>query len=101
MADMRVTVDDAAVKRAIDGSDGVKPLLLKRGNEIASRANALGAGYRTPKWHDRKTGETKGGKAPQYGATLGSSRTMCIVHPENYSAMKDNYLHNTMLKAKG
>lgn len=100
MADVRVTVDDAAVKRAIDDADGVKPLLLKRGNEIAARANALGADYRTPKWHDHATGETKGGKAPQYGATLGRS-VICIVHPENYSAMKDNYLHNTMLKAKG
>lgn len=101
MASDRIVIDDKKVESAIDGSQGIKPALLSYGNRIASRANSLGAGYRTAKWHDHETGETKGGKQPEYGATLGSRRTMCIVHPENYAAMKDNYLHNTMLKAIG
>lgn len=95
----KIVVDNESIMRAIYASPEIKPVLKKHGDSIAARANALGAGYVTPKWHDHETGETKGGKRPEYGATLASRRTMCFVHPENYSAMKDNYLHNTMLKA--
>lgn len=95
----RVEVDIKSIERAIYQSEGTKPALKKLGDSIAARANSLGAGYTTPKWHDHDTGEVKGGKRPEYGATLGSRRVLCIVHPENYAAMKDNYLHNTMLKA--
>ena len=101
MAKERIVIDDKSVMSAINNSQGIKPALLSYGQRIANRANNLGAGYRTPKWHDHETGETKGGKQPEYGATLGNRQVICIVHPENYAAMKDNYLHNTMLKARG
>lgn len=100
MASDRIVIDDKKVESAIDNSQGIKPALLSYGNRIANRANSLSAGYRTPKWHDHDTGETKGGKQPEYGATLGR-KCICLVHPENYAAMKDNHLHNTMLKAIG
>lgn len=95
----KVVIDDESVIRAINSSPGIKPALKKRGDAIASRANALGSGYVTPKWHDHETGETKGGKHPEYEATLANRYAICFVHPVNYAAMKDNYLHNTMLKA--
>jgi len=98
---VRVTIDHAAVQRAINTAEGTKPALKAMGENIAVRADSLGAGFRTARWHDHKTGEIKGGKQPKYGATLGNRSAICIVHPENYAAMKDNYLHNTLLKAKG
>ena len=101
MDSVRVEIDDNRVMAAINKADDIKPALKKLGTKIADQANVLGAGYRTPKWHDHDTGETKGGKQPKYGATLGNRQIICIVHPENYAAMKDNYLHNTMLKARG
>ena len=101
MGSDKIEIDEKSVMNAIYNSQGIKPMLLKYGQRIAGRANSLGAGYRTPKWHDHETGETKGGKQPEYGATLGNRRVICLVHPENYAAMKDNYLHNTMLKALG
>lgn len=100
MGDVKIEINENSVMNAIYKSDGIKPALKTYGVRIANQANALGAGYRTAKWHDRTTGETKGGKQPKYGATLGR-KAICIVHPENYAAMKDNYLHNTMLKARG
>ena len=99
MGSTKIVVDDNSVMRAINASPGIKPLLKKHGQAIASRADSLGAGYRTAKYYDREAGELKGGKRPEYGATLGTRYVLCLVHPENYAAMKDNYLHNTLLKA--
>lgn len=83
----------------------VKGALTKQASEIADRANQLGAGFRTGIWHDHKTGETRGNTQPNYGYTKAQSSTkygsIAFVHPKNYSAMKDNYLHDTMLKAMG
>lgn len=101
MADVKIELDMKSCEHACYHADGLKPILQKASNTIAARSTALGSGYRTPKWHDHDTGETKGGKAPKYGADVyhGKRGYIGIVHPENYSAMKDNYLHNTMLKA--
>lgn len=101
MAKGRIVIDEKSVINAINNAQGTKPALMKYGMRIAERSNSLGAGYRTAKFHDRATGETRGGKQPEYGATLANRKTACFVHPENYAAMKDNYLHNTMLKAMG
>lgn len=101
MDSVRIEIDENSVMAAICKSDGIKPALKGYGARIAERSNMLSVGYRTPKWHDHETGEVKGGKQPKYGATLGNRQVICIVHPENYAAMKDNYLHNTMLKAMG
>lgn len=101
MADVKVEVNMDSVEKAIYSSPGTKPALLKMGQGIARQANSIGAGYKTPRWHDHKTGEVKGGKSPEYGATAGTRKCICIVHPENYAAMKDNYKHNTLLKASG
>jgi hypothetical protein len=89
--------------RAINASPGLPGALESVTTRITATANALGSGYRTPKWHDHETGETKGGTAPVYAGDvrIGKKGPIGIVHPANYSAMKDNHLHNTMLKAKG
>lgn len=69
---------------------------------IADQANALGSGFRTGYWHDPKTHEKKGGTAPVYASEKARETAegcVAIVHPANYAAMKDNHLHNTLLKA--
>lgn len=80
----------------------VKSAITEMASDMASRANAMGAGFRTGYWHDPKTHERKGGTQPQYASERAretSSGCVAIVHPENYAAMKDNHLHNTLLKA--
>lgn len=77
-----------------------KGALTKYANEIASSANSLGAGFRTKKVHI--DGKEVGGTQPRYVSekaieTKGGS--VAIVHPKNYAAMKDNHLHNTLLKS--
>lgn len=97
--DFRLSLDMNSVYGAIYKSPGTRKALGEEAEKIAARATALGSGYRTPKWHDHQTGETKGGKAPIYEGEAGERKCIGIVHPANYAAMKDTYLHNTMLKA--
>ena len=104
MADVKVNVVlDKDAPEKIYGLPQVKGAVTKKASAIADMANQLGAGYRTPKWHDHETGETKGDTQPEYGYEKAASSTtygsIAFVHPLNYAAMKDNYLHNTMLKA--
>ncbi len=82
----------------------VKDKVSQLAGAISDRANALGAGYRTGIYHDPKTGEKRGNTQPKYASEKAKETKngcIAIVHPKNYAAMKDNYLHNTMLKAKG
>lgn len=102
-SDIRIEVDSRSVMNAINRMPGLEDALYEYSEHIAERANAISAGYRTGRWHDHLTGETLGGTPTMYGADVFNGRKgyIGIVHPENYSAMKDNHLHNTMLKAKG
>lgn len=83
----------------------VKGALTKEAGEIADRANQLSAGFRTGIWHDHATGETRGDTQPVYSFTKAQASqrygAIAFVHPRNYSAIKDNYMNNTLLKAKG
>lgn len=101
--EVKIVIDDAKVRKAVNEAKGTESKLQIVTQRIVGRANALSAGYRTPKWHDHATGETKGDKQPEYGGDVKriGSTPVGIVHPENYAAMKDNHLHNTMLKAIG
>ena len=74
----------------------VKGELTELSYEVAARANALGAGFRTGYYNGR------GGTQPRYvGERARETRkgSVAIVHPKNYAAMKADYLHNTMLKS--
>lgn len=100
---MRIEVDRKSAINAVNNAPGVEDALNSATQLIVSQANLLGLGYETPIWHDHKTGETKGGTAPEYAGDVRRVKKapIGIVHPANYAAMKDNYLHNTLLKAKG
>ena len=101
MASVNVEINQGAKEKAINESGNLLTRIDREAKRIASNANNLGAGYRTGRWHDHATGETKGNTAPKYvgESRRGKKGPIGIVHPINYAAMKDNYLHNTMLKA--
>lgn len=101
-SDLRIVINEKAAQRVINQMPSLEPKLLEITERIAGNANSLSAGYRTPIFHDHKTGETKGDTQPHYSGEVykGKVGPIGIVHPKNYAAMKDNYLHNTMLKAR-
>lgn len=103
VANVEVVIDEARLQKAISEADGLEPILLNATEAIITRANNLSAGFRTGRWHDHDTGETKGDTPPIYEGDViyGRRGYVGIVHPGNYSAMKDNYENNTLLKAKG
>lgn len=100
---VRVEIDEKALKRAVSYAPGTQPLLSKESAKIAAKANALAAGFRTGTYHDHATGETRGNTPAHYdsNARMGSKGYVGLVYPANYSAQKENHLHNTLLKAKG
>lgn len=69
-------------------------------DEKAARANAMSASYRTGKWHDHETKETKGGTKPKYVSDLEREEHSYVglVYTGNYAAMKDNDKNNTLAK---
>lgn len=78
-------------------------LLSKTAWNIAARASANGAGFRTEKTIDYATREKKGGTPPLYkakDAIFTGRKSIALVYTANYSAAKDNTLHNTLLKSK-
>ena len=80
----------------------VKGALTKEAAAIAGRANALGSGFRTQLYTRPKTREKVGGKQPVYKslpARMYNGYPVALVTEGNYSAMKDNYEHNTLLKS--
>lgn len=104
MADVvQVEIDEAASKLAVNEADGILDALRQKADEIADKANSYGAGFETERTVVWATGERVGGTQPVYGSDVkkGGKGPVGIVMTKNYAAMKDNYLHNTLLKAKG
>lgn len=103
VANVEVVIDEAKLQKAVSEAEGLFGPLSEATSEITAKANAMGAGFRTGVWHDPKTGEKKGDTEPEYTGDViyGRRGYVGIVHPANYAAMKDNYEHNTLLKAKG
>ena len=78
----------------------VKGYVSRLAGDICSQANSLGSGFRTKKCHI--DGKEVGGTQPKYGydkARESKEGCIALVHPKNYAAMKDNHLHNTLLKS--
>lgn len=100
---VKVDINQKSLERAVNFASGTGTALNNESLKIAAKANALSAGYRTPKWHDHETGETKGDTPARYdgNSKLGRKGYVGIVFTANYAAQKENHLHNTLLKAKG
>lgn len=94
--------DEKALQKACTQQKGTLDALDAVAKKIASSANSLSSGFRTEVVRDYETGQTVGGTQPRYESSSkkGSHGPIAIVYPANYSAMKDNHLHNTLLKAR-
>jgi len=101
MGDLKVVIDDAKLRKAINEASGTRQALNLAVDHITSRANSLGSGYRTAKYHRDHKSPAVGGTQPKYTGDVktGKKGPIGIVHPKNYAAMKDNHLHNTLLKS--
>lgn len=90
--------------RALGRTVGLSPEVGQRIKEICakgeSKANSMTT-YRSGKWHDHETGETKGDTKARYGSDVmrGRYSYVGIVYTANYAAWKDNLKNNTLLKA--
>ena len=99
---VKVDVSERSLERAVSYAKGTEAALRKYASKIERRANSMGASFKTGKYHRDHQSPAVGGTKPRYGSDveLGRKGYVGIVHPENYAAMKDNHLHNTLLKAR-
>lgn len=92
-------------EKIIREEPGVGEAVTRRASDISRNANALGSGFRTGFYHPGHKSPAVGGTAPEYGYEQAEKSNrygyVSTVHPLNYSAMKDTYENNTLLKAKG
>lgn len=118
---IRVSVEwSPQFEQIVMGLPQVKGAVTKEANAIAERANGMastvsGIWHETGrphdpnktggKWHDHgKSYPTIGGNEAAYRskpAKMFGGKPVAIVYSANYAAQKDNYEHNTLLKAKG
>lgn len=98
-----VEIDAKALKNVVNESDGTKAALEAATSEITGKANAMGASFRTERTYNYAQHKHVGGTQPEYAGDVQRGRQgyIGLVHPNNYAAMKDNLLHNTLLKARG
>lgn len=89
-------------------SQECKEAVTNLAKEIASKANSMSAHFRTELFYPPGSNEpleNVGNQQPKYGAinAINSAKSGCValVVEANYAAIKDNHLHNTLLKAKG
>lgn len=103
MAEIRVEMAPDFDK-IIAGLPGVGEAVTERASEVSGRANSLGSGFRTGFYHRDHKSPAVGGTAPVYGYETAEKSAkygyVSTVHPLNYSAMKDSFLNNTLLKAR-
>ncbi len=106
MADVRIEIDERKLRKVAFESDACYQLVLQKRDQSEAMANSLGSGYRTAKYHRDHKSPAVGGTQPKYGGSTSRLRTsdgvsipVGIVVTKNYAAMKDNMLHNTLLKS--
>lgn len=101
MADVEITIDEGKLRKLAFGSPETKALVEGKTSSTAAKANSLGSGYRTGLYHRDHRSPAVGNTQPSYGGDVQRRGTgyVGIVHPLNYAAMKDNHLHNTLLKS--
>ncbi len=96
-----IEIDEKALDEVTDKS--ISGIITEATQNVQSTTMSMSAGFRTGIWHDHGTGETLGDTAPEYAySTRDNGRGLVgLVYTGNYSAMKDNYENNTLLKAMG
>ena len=99
VTDIKVTLKPGYEKEVLNYSQ-TKGFVSRLAGDCCSTANSLSAGFRTKKCHI--DGKEVGGTQARYGyqkAREAPDGCVAVVHPKNYAAIKDNHLHNTLLKS--
>lgn len=70
---------------------------------IKAAADSMSAGFRTGLYHRDHKSPAVGNTKPKYKSSVKkfNGLPVGIVYTGNYSAMKDNTINNTLLKARG
>lgn len=94
--------DEKALLRAIGKDPEVRSKIKSYAAKKAEAANAASASFRTEKFfRGGKRVAGVGEKQPEYESDMQVFKgywPVGIVYTGNYAAMKDNHLHNTLLK---
>lgn len=100
---VKVDISQQSLEHAVGFAEGTAQALRSMTDGITGSANALSSGFRTGIYYVDHKAPHVGGTQPEYAGSvrLGRKGYVGIVHPANYAAMKDNYMNNTLLKAKG
>lgn len=104
MADIvRVDIDQQALRDAVSRGEGLSSVLSDIAGSICGRANSMSAGFRTGLYHVDHESPAVGDTQPEYAYDVqeGKRGPVGLVWTNNYSAMKDCYENNTLLKARG
>ena len=101
MADVEFHIDKEKLWRLICKQDATYQTIRSTTDAVANEANALSAGYRTGKYYRDHKAPAVGGTQPVYMSNTRRNPTVPvgIAYTGNYAAKKDNYAHNTLLKA--
>lgn len=100
-ASVKVVLDEKKMMRAIFLNDNLGDIVKQHTDTITDTANSLASGYQTGLWHDHSTGETRGHTFARFAGDVMRGRYTFygIVYAANYSAQKNNFENNTLLKA--
>lgn len=103
MADnVHFTIDRDKLWRLVCRQDATYQVIRSTTDAVASRANAMSAGFRTGKYHPDHKSPGVGGTQPVYRSNTQRPKGIVPVgmaYTGNYAAQKDNHLHNTLLKS--
>lgn len=99
MGSVEVVLHQDKIEKAVRNADKLEGSLEEVVKRIVDNANRLSSSFRTGIIH--RDGQTIGDTQPEYAGDViwGKSGYIGLVHPKNYSAMKDNYENNTLLKS--
>lgn len=83
--------------------EAAEPHVKAKTAEIKTAADSMSAGFRTGLYHRDHKSPAVGNTKPKYKSSVKkfNGLPVGIVYTGNYSAMKDNTINNTLLKARG
>lgn len=102
MGSVRVEFNDASIGRLCK-AEAARQGVHDATEQIKGRANALGSGHFTKLYHRDHKSPAVGNTQARYDGDVQDrpNASVGIVHTANYSAMQDNAVNNTLLKAIG
>ena len=101
MADVQISIDPNKLRSLAFTSEGTRQLVDEKTRKVASTASSLSAGFRTGLYHRVHKSPAVGNTPPVWHSSVQrrGKTYVGLVATGNYSAMKCNHEHNTLLKS--